>query len=178
MVCPRCIETVSSIFNHLKIPTEKIVLGEVVVAKILPAQEKILEQALETKGFELLKDPKLKIVNEIKSIIIAQVHHKEDPLSINFSTLISDQLKQDYSSLSRLFSATESLTIERFIVKQKIEKVKELLFYNELTLAEIAFRMDYSSPAHLSTQFKKETGVTPTEFKKTKGPRHQPLDSI
>jgi AraC-like DNA-binding protein len=99
-------------------------------------------------------------------------------MKVNFSTLISDELKQDYNYLSRLFSSVEGVTIEKFILAQRIEKAKELIFYDELTLSEIALQMNYSSVAHLSAQFKKETGMTPTEFRKLRKPLHRPLDSI
>jgi len=97
---------------------------------------------------------------------------------VNFSSFLSDKLHQEYTSLSKLFSTVEGITIERFILKQKIERVKELLFYNQLTLSEIAFQMGYSSAAHISAQFKKETGMTPTQFKKIKTPSRASLDSI
>jgi len=99
-------------------------------------------------------------------------------LKVNFSTIITEKLNVEYSSLSRLFSSVEGVTIERFILKQKAEKVKELIFYNELTLSEIAYKMDYSSVAHLSAQFKKETGMTPTAFKKMRSPGRQFLNSL
>ncbi len=179
MVCPRCIDTVRDIFDRLKIKTSSIDLGEVKVS-IDPSkdQKAQLEKLLAARGFELLQDHKSKLIGQVKAIIINQIHHSKEALNINFSTLIADKLNQEYSSLSRLFSSVEGVTIERFILKQKVERVKELIFYNELTLSEIAYQMDYSSIAHLSAQFKKETGMTPTAFKKMRNPRRQSLDQF
>ena len=179
MVCPRCIDTVRNIFHDLGIPTSSIALGEVKITTELSQDKKTqLEEQLITHGFELLHDQKSKLIGQIKAIIIEQIHHNNKVLKVNFSTIITEKLNHDYSSLSRLFSSVEGITIERFILKQKVEKVKELLFYNELSLSEIAFQVDYSSVAHLSSQFKKETGMTPTEFKKMKKPGHHALDSM
>jgi len=179
MVCPRCIESVADVFNKLSIETSAIKLGEVIVTTTINIKLKEkLEADLKLKGFELLEDKKSKLIAQIKSIVINQIHHTEDVLNINFSTYISDKLKQDYSSLSRLFSSVEGITIERYILKQKIERVKEFIFYKELTLSEIAFKMGYSSVAHLSSQFKKETGMSPSEFKKLNKPNRKSLDSL
>jgi len=169
MVCPRCIDTVHNIFNDLNIETSSIDLGEVVTrANVTKSQKEELETILRDKGFELLEDNKSKLISRIKSIIIEQIHHSEEVLSVNFSSLLSDHLNHEYSSLSRLFSSVEGITIERFVLKQRIERIKEFIIYNELTFSEIAFRMNYSSIAHLSAQFKKETGMTPTQFKNLK----------
>lgn len=179
MVCPRCIDTVNDIFDELNIEIHSIKLGEVNIPEAITHAQKVkLDEMLSTKGFELLQDNKSKLINQIKAIILEQIHYKKDPLIINFSSLIADKLYHEYSSLSRLFSSVEGITIERYILKQKIERVKELLFYDELTLSEIAFQMDYSSVAHLSAQFKKETGMTPTAFKKMRQPGHNSLDII
>lgn len=179
MVCPRCISTVNDIFHELGIEIVSIQLGEVITTSNLSSAIKHnLDEMLESKGFELLEDLKMKLINSIKTIIIQQIHHVDAPLSINFSTLLSEQLHHEYTSMSRLFSQVEGITIERFILKQKIERIKELIFYNELNLTEIAYKMDYSSVAHLSGQFKKETGMTPSEFKKLRAPGHNALDKI
>lgn len=179
MVCPRCIETVKEIFMKLDIPINSIQLGEVTSTQsISHIQKELLEEKLIEKGFELLQDQKSKLIGQIKAIIIEQIHYQENSLKVNFSTMITEKLNQEYSSISRLFSSVEGITIERFILKQKAERVKELIFYNELTLSEIAYKMDYSSVAHLSAQFKKETGMTPSEFKKMRNPGHQSLDSL
>ncbi len=179
MVCPRCIDTVKDIFSELQIETISIQLGKVISNKEISFQQKgILGKELSQRGFELLQDNNSKLISQIKALIIKQIHYGGEKMSVNFSTIISDKLNHEYSSLSRLFSSVEGITIERFILKQKIEKVKELLFYNQMTLSEIAFQMDYSSVAHLSAQFKKETGMTPSAFKKMRGPGHQSLDSF
>ena len=167
MVCPRCIETVENIFHALNIKTTAIQLGEVhLLVSLTEDQKNQLGKQLSAKGFELLQDQKSKLIAQIKALIIDQVHHTNSPLNTNFSALIADTMHQEYSSLSRLFSSVEGITVERYILKQKVEKVKELLFYDELTLAEIAFQVGYSSVAHLSAQFKRETGLTVSAFKK------------
>lgn len=179
MVCPRCIDTVKDIFNDLKIEIYSVQLGEVITPLEITTSQKVeIEERLSAKGFELLQTNKSKLISQIKSIIIDQIHYQREAQKVNLSSIIADKLNHEYSSLSRLFSSVEGITIERFMLKQKIEKVKELLFYNQLTLSEIAFQMDYSSVAHLSAQFKKETGMTPSEFKKMRGPSHQSLDSL
>ena len=126
----------------------------------------------------MLEDNKSKLISRIKSIIIEQIHHSEEVLSVNFSSLLADNLNHEYSSLSRLFSSVEGITIERFVLKQRIERIKEFIIYNELTFSEIAFRMNYSSVAHLSAQFKKETGMTPSQFKNLKKQDRKSLDAI
>lgn len=179
MVCPRCIDTVAEMLRDIKIEVTSIQLGEVIIPHKLNKDEKqALQNRLSERGFELLEDNKSKFIGKIKSIIVDTIHYSKEPVNSNFSTLLSDQLHHDYSYLSRLFSSVEGITIEKFILSQKIEKVKELLFYDELTLSEIAFQMNYSSVAHLSSQFKKETGMTTTEFKKQRKPGHRSLDSI
>ena len=179
MVCPRCIHTVEHIFNTASIPFIRIELGQVTTPTPLTVPQKILlDERLKEEGFELLTDHKSKLIGQIKSLLIKWIHYRSTPANKNYSLLLSEQLNHDYSYLSKLFSSVEGITIERFILRQKIEKVKELLFYNELTLSEIAHQMNYSSVAYLSTQFKNETGMTPSEFKKSKKPRRQSLDSI
>ena len=179
MVCPRCVSTVEEIFRKQDIEISTIELGKVSTPiKINESQKLRLKNILLENGFELLEDNKSKLIGQIKSIIVNQIHHQSESLKINFSVLLADKLSHEYTSLSKLFSSVEGITIERFILKQKIEKVKELIFYNQLTLSEIAFRMHYSSTAHLSSQFKKETGMTPSEFKKLQNPSRKSLDSF
>ena len=179
MVCPRCIDSVGEIFNDLNVAVKSVVLGEVTLVEEL-SQKRLLSLAeqLETKGFELLEDQNSQLIGKIKTLIIEQIHHSKERMLVNFSTFLAGQLHHDYSSLSRLFSSVEGITIEKFILKQKIEKVKELIFYNELSLSEIAHQMNYSSVAHLSSQFKKETGMTPSDFKKMQSGGRQSLDKI
>lgn len=179
MVCPRCIMAVEGVFTELEIPLQNIKLGEVLVYKPLGAEkQQALNHKLKGLGFELLERGKSALISQIKSLIIQQIHYSAEALEVNFSTFLADKLRHDYSYLSRLFSSIEGSTIEKFITAQKIEKVKELLFYDELTLSEIAHRLNYSSVAHLSSQFKKETGMTPTAFKKLNGPGHKSLDGL
>ncbi|MBL3657650.1 AraC family transcriptional regulator [Fulvivirga sediminis] len=179
MVCPRCISAVERVFNQLNLHTENIQLGQVDLDKELTDSiREELKTNLSQMGFELLESGKSSLISQIKSLIIDQIHHKEEALHENFSTYLSEQLHHEYSHLSRLFSSVEGITIEKFIAKQKIEKVKEYLFYDELSLSEIAYKMNYSSVAYLSTQFKKETGMTPTAFRQMHKPGHKSLDGI
>jgi len=167
MVCPRCIAAVRQIFTNMGLSILLIELGKVVVSNAIDAsQKKILKERLSALGFELLDDKHAQLINSIKSIIVQEIHYENEAPMVNFSTLLSEKLHYDYAYLSRLFSSVEGRTIEKFIMVQKIEKVKELLSYKEMTLSEIAFQMNYSSSAHLSNQFKKVTGMSPTEFKK------------
>jgi AraC-like DNA-binding protein len=178
MVCNRCTEAVTDEFDKAHISVRSISLGKVVLDKELTKEKYAqLEEALAKRGFELLKDQKAKVIDQIKSMVVQQIHHSKKPIETNFSTLISDKLAQEYSSLSKLFSSVEGVTIEKYILKQKVEKVKELLIYNEMNLSQIAFQLGYSSVAHLSAQFKKETGMTPSQFKKTR-PNRKTIDSI
>ncbi len=179
MVCPRCITAVERVFSTLNIPIEHIILGKVELKIGLEEVKKQnLSLALKSEGFELLEDQQTQLISQIKSILIHSIHHEKDAPKVNYSSLLSEKLKMEYTTLSKLFSSELGITIERFIRKQKIEKVKEYLFYNQFSLSEVAFRMHYSSAAHLSSQFKQETGMTPTAFKKIQKPGHQPLDSI
>ena len=179
MVCPRCIISVQEIFDELNFKVTDIQLGEVSIpSEITNTEKSILEDKLLKKGFELLTKDTSKIIAQIKSLIIDRIHHDSENIKINFSDYLSKKLNHEYTSLSKLFSSVEGITIERYILKQKIEKVKELIFYDQLTLSEIAYQMNYSSSAHLSSQFKKETGMTPSEFKKLRRPNRQSLDSI
>lgn len=179
MVCPRCIATVRGIVEEMRLPVSEIHLGELLLNEELGKDRKEeLSKKLEEHGFELLEDQNSKLIAQIKSIIIEQIHHRQGEMKVNFSSLLSEKLQHEYTSLSKLFSSVEGMTIERFILKQKIEKVKELIFYDELSLSEIAYRLHYSSVAHLSAQFKKETGMTPSEFRKNHQPGRIPLDSI
>lgn len=179
MVCPRCVIAVKGAFEDLGHNVINIHLGEVQLNEELKAQQKKeVGSRLQTLGFELLETGKSTLISQIKSLIIEQIHYKTESLKVNFSTFLAENLHHDYSYLSRLFSSVEGITIEKFITQQKIERVKELLFYNQLTLSEIAFQLDYSSTAHLSSQFKKETGMTPSAFKSQHKPGHRHLDSI
>ncbi|MFY0654368.1 MAG: helix-turn-helix transcriptional regulator [Cyclobacteriaceae bacterium] len=179
MVCPRCIDTVREIFRDIEVPVKSVQLGEVVtVDAISESQKSNLEEKLFARGFELLKDQKTQLIAQIKAIVIKHVHFPEEYSTTNFSIVLSEQLNHDYSWLSKLFSSVEGITIEKYIVKQRIERAKELIFYNEFNLSEIAYKLGYSNVGHLSSQFKKETGMTPSAFKGLKNPGRKPLDKI
>jgi YesN/AraC family two-component response regulator len=157
----------------------KISLGEVEIDGLI-TDEKFSEinKKLTEVGFEVIDDIKSRIIEKIKSVIINLVHYKKNDQKENFSTLIESELGRDYTYLSNLFSSVEGITIEKYIILQKIERVKELLVYHEMTLSEIADNLGYSNVAYLSNQFKKITGLTPTHFKDIKENRRKPLDSI
>ena len=179
MVCPPCITAVSTILKSLNIKLTSIELGKVIIQDPLTKRNKaLLQKELFNNGFELLTDQNSKIIGQIKAIIIDNIHHSKEAKKVTFSELLSAKLNKEYSSLSKLFTSIEGLTIEQFVLHQKIERVKELLFYNEFTLSEIAHQLNYSSTAHLSSQFKKVTGITPTSFKKEKIKPRKTLDSI
>lgn len=179
MVCPRCVLAVQNILKDLKIPYSGIELGHVNLNSALsPTQKKELCTKLRSVGFELLETESSVLIAELKKLIIQQVYYKKNELTTNYSDYLAEKTKHGYNYLSRLFSESEGTTIEKYITKHKIEKIKELLFNNEKTLAEIAFEMDYSSSAYLSTQFKKETGMTPSEFKKSGNFNLKSIDNI
>lgn len=179
MVCPRCIMAVKEILEKLDISYQRVDLGQVILAKSIDEEQlQTFENSIKAVGFELLEPGKSLLISKIKTIVIEQIHHQTAPMSVNFSTLITDKLPHDYSYLSRLFSSIEGITIEKFIASQKIEKVKEFLVYNQMSLSEIADKMNYSSVSYLSTQFKKETGLTPTQFKAQQKPNRKFLDEL
>lgn len=165
MVCPRCIMAVENILNRQGIQPLDVRLGEVIVAKDLDdADIQSFRSALESVGFELLDDNQQQLIEQIKTTIINYIHFSGEN-GFNISEILTNDLHKDYSLLSKLFSSTEGITIEHYTILQKIEKAKELLTYNKQTLSEIAFALGYSSVSHLSSQFKKVTGLTPTQFK-------------
>lgn len=180
MVCPRCIKMVRYVLEHRGQAVVDVSLGKAIVEGI-PGAEQIgdIAKALEAEGFTLLDDRRQQIVESIKNFVVETVHYGElDELNENFSTLLAQHLQKDYHQLSKLFSEIENTTIEQYVIQQKIERVKELLVYNELTLSEIAYKLGYSSVAHLSGQFKKVTGLTPSHFKQIREEKRKPLDKI
>lgn len=178
MVCPRCISAVEKTFSELNLKPLQVQLGEVTLSKELsPKQTNLLKEKLESLGFELLDDNRKQQIEKIKATIIDHIHHQEDG-KFNFSEIISNELNKEYSQLSKLFSVTEGITIEQFVILQKIEKVKELLIYNQMNLSEIADKMGYSSVAHLSSQFKKVIGLTPSAFKAQGNHLRKALDGL
>ena len=179
MVCNRCIMVVEGEIKKLGFQPKKVILGEVELKNDLDSKEiDKIDNHLQTFGFELIDDKKSKLIVEIKSLIIELVHQNNNEIKINLSTFLSDKLSQDYTYLSNLFSESEGTTIEKYYINQRIERVKELLVYNELSLSEIAFEMNYSSVAHLSNQFKKVTSLTPSNFRKNREGKRKPLDEI
>ncbi|MCO7186101.1 AraC family transcriptional regulator [Tenacibaculum sp. ZH5_bin.1] len=179
MVCNRCILVIQNELDKLGLGVKSIKLGEVILEKELTSDEKeSLDKVLLDLGFEIIDDKKRRIIEKIKNLIINLVHHQDSEAKINLSELLSNELHHDYNYLSNLFSEVEGTTIEKYFIAQKIEKVKELLVYDELSLSEIAFRLHYSSVAYLSNQFKKVTGLTPSHFKKIRKDRRKPLDEV
>lgn len=179
MVCLRCVMVVKEELNKLGYHYISVVLGEAeVIENISAEQHEQLRTALLKSGLELMDDKKSILIQKIKNVIIELVHYSEDPLTINFSEFLSQKLNYDYTYLANLFSEVQGTTIEKFLIAHKIERVKELLVYNELNLTEIAYRMHYSSVAHLSAQFKKVTGLTPSHFKQLKDKRRSMLDEM
>ncbi|WP_166923234.1 helix-turn-helix domain-containing protein [Flavobacterium poyangense] len=179
MVCNRCILVIQNELDKLGIETTNIKLGEVTLKKDLITEEReAVENVLNPLGFQLIDDKKSRIIEKIKNIIIDLVHHQENDTKTNLSDVLSNALHNDYNYLSNLFSDIEGTTIEKYFIAQKIEKVKELLVYDELSLSEIADRMNYSSVAYLSNQFKKVTGLTPSHFKNVREDKRKPLDKV
>ena len=180
MVCHRCKMVVTATLKQLDLHPISVTLGEAVLEenKLSSKTTEALRAALEENGFELMDDKKSKLLEQIKTFIIEMVHYKEEPSREKFSHLLSQHLHHDYSYLSKLFSEVEGITIEQYLIHQKIEKVKELLHYDEQPLAQIAFDLGYSSTAHLSAQFKKLTGLTPTQFKQMGGQHRRSLDEV
>ena len=180
MVCNRCIKVVKDEFKKLNLEIESIELGKVNISSQLnDFNLSQIKDVLDQNGFELIDDKKSKIIDQIKTLVIEITHHeKEVSACVNSSDFISKELGYDYSYLSNLFSSVEGITIEKYIINQKIEKVKELLVYDELTLNEISYQRGYSSVQHLSNQFKKITGLTPSHFKKLKKNKRKPLDEV
>ncbi|TDS07492.1 AraC-like DNA-binding protein [Sphingobacterium paludis] len=180
MVCARCKMVVEGEFQRAGLQVLRVDLGSVEIAdqSLDAKRQEGLEQQLEIMGFSLLTDSKLKDIERIKTLIIELVHAGDNAIDQNLSAYLSTRLHKDYATLSSLFSQHESYTIEKYFIKQKIERVKELLSYNELTLNEIAFKLNYSSVAHLSSQFKKITGQTPSAFKKSTKQYRQELDQL
>ena len=165
--------------TRMGLPYTSVELGEVdIIGNISEEQQIEIKTALLKSGLELMDDKKSVLIEKIKNAIIELVHYTEEPLTINFSELLSQKLHHDYTYLANLFSEVQGTTIEKFIITHKIERVKELLVYNELNLTEIAYLMHYSSVAHLSAQFKKVTGLTPSHFKQLKDKRRSMLEDV
>ncbi len=180
MVCPRCIKVVKDELEVLRYNISSIELGKVVLSTTI--SEKELQQIgdrLIANGFELLDDRKSRVIENVKILIIEAIHKGTiADMAVNFSYYLSEKLQMEYSHLSNLFSAVEGKSIERYLISQKIERIKELISYDELSVKQIADQLGYSSLQALSGQFKKETGMTPTEFKKLSGSYRRGLDEV
>ena len=180
MVCDRCQMIVRQQLENLGFHVNEVTLGQAVVTPE-PDEEQLqlIASALKVPGFELISSETEKTVEAIKNVIIELVHHSDlSEVNVTFSDLISNRVGKDYAYLSRLFSNSQDKTIERYIIEQKVERIKELLEYGELNLNEIAYQMGYSSSAHLSTQFKSITGLTPTSFKSASKTNRRSIDKI
>jgi AraC-like DNA-binding protein len=166
-------------FKKLNLHYLSVNLGEVeIMEDISTAQRELLRAALLSSGLELMDDKKSMLIEKIKNVIIEMVHYADELPKVNFSEYLSSKLNYDYTYLSNLFSETEGTTLEHFIITHKIERVKELIIYDELNITEIAWKMQYSSVAHLSNQFKKITGLTPSFFKSLKDKKRNSLENL
>ena len=175
MVCPRCIKVVREELEELGHDVRNVILGEVTVSGTVGDKELgQIKKVLEGNGFELIEDRNAKLIEKIKHAVLKLVQndHEANPIRMKDSEFISQEVGQEYHSLSTLFSSVENVTIEHFTILHRIERAKELLKYGEMTLSEISYKLGFSSVAHLSNQFKQVTGMTPTEFKKM-GPSHR-----
>jgi YesN/AraC family two-component response regulator len=170
---------VRSVLENMQLPFSLLELGEVEIAEELsPERQLELKNALLQFGLELMEDKKSILIEKIKNIIVEMIHYSDQPPVLNFSNFLSEKLDYDYNYLSKLFSEVKGTTIEHYIISHKIERAKELLVYNELSLTEIAEKLHYSNVAHLSNQFKKVTGLTPSFFKKMKDKRMIALENL
>lgn len=181
MVCHRCVLSVESILNTAAIPFHSVTFGEIhLVDPLTPEQNALLAAKLKEVGFELIDNHMSGLIEKIKQLVILKARNEgnQKDIKVNLSTYLSEKLHYEYTHLSSIFSSVEGRTIENYFIEQRIEKAKELLIYGQMTLSEIAFELDYSSPAHLSTQFKKTTGLTPSYFKEVGLAKRKALDKV
>lgn len=179
MVSNRCKVAVKEELKKLGLHFVMVELGEVEIMEMLSDDDRgNLKIALVEAGFELMDDKKAILIERIKNTIIEMVHHSDEVVKVNFSDYISEKLNHDYTHLSNMFSEVQGTTIEQFIILHKVERIKELIIYGELNITEIAWKMNYSSVAHLSNQFKKVTGLSPSHFKQLKDKRRSPIEEI
>ena len=179
MVCIRCKMVVKQELARLGLKYASVELGEAEILEDISTEQRYqFRAALQRSGLELMDDKKSVLIQKIKNVIIELVHYAEEPPTIKFSEFLSQKLNYDYTYLANLFSEVQGTTIEKFFISHKIERVKELLVYGELSLTEIAYQMHYSSVAHLSTQFKKVTGLTPSYFKQLRDKRRSMLEDM
>ena len=179
MVCPRCISSVHNIFDEIQVSIENIELGKVYLKdEISPETRGLLAKKLELQGFQLLDNHEDCLINAVKTLIINKVHYLSGIDNQNLSKELSHSLNKEYSVISKAFSKKEGITIQQYLMKQRIEKVKEYLDYNQKTISEIAFELGFSSVAHLSTQFKKLTGISPSEYKNMDEISRKSIDNL
>lgn len=179
MVCPRCISAVEQLLDKNGIAYSSVRLGEVTTTRDIPKTKlDKLAADLQATGFELLDDQKRKQIEKVKNVLIKTIQQGDIPEHFSLSKTISKALLKEYSQVSKLFTEVEGITIEQFFILQKVEKIKEWLVYDEYSMSDIAFRLGYSSVQHLSTQFKKITGMTPGSFKKMGIHLRKPLDGV
>lgn len=179
MVSNRCMIAVKEELKKLGLHFILVELGEVeIMENISLEQREQLSRGLASSGLELMDDRRAILIEKIKNVVIEMVHHSDEIIKINFSDYLSEKLNHDYTYLANLFSEIQGTTIAQFIILHKVERIKELIIYDELNISEIAWKMNYSSVAHLSNQFKKVTGLTPTHFKQLKEKRRRPIDEI
>lgn len=179
MVCNRCIMVVRDLLEKQGLEPRDVRLGMVTIAgRLEPQVKESLGAQLSALGFELLDSKRARLVEEVKNAIIELVHYNDGGIKVNLSDYIAAKVNHDYNYVSGLFSETENITIEKYFIAQKIERVKELLAYDEMSLGEIAVLLNYSSAAHLSAQFKKVTGLTPSRFRQIGERRRKPLDEV
>jgi YesN/AraC family two-component response regulator len=179
MVCSRCRMAVTSELEKAGIKFLSVDLGEIELkSEPSASQLKKLETGLKDLGFELIDDKKSRLISKIKNEIVRLIHHSEEGIKTNLSSHLADKLHYDYTYLSNLFSEVEGTTIEKYFIAQRVEKIKELLVYDELTLSEITDKLGYSSVAYLSSQFKKITGLTPSHFKALKEHKRRNIEEL
>jgi AraC-like DNA-binding protein len=179
MVSNRCKMAVKEELKNLGLHFIVVDLGEVEIMENISMDLRMrLKSNLLNSGLELMDDKRAMLIEKIKNVIIEMVHHSEEIIKVNFSDYLSEKLNHDYTYLSNLFSEVQGSTIERFIISHKTERIKELIIYGEHNITEIAWKMGYSSVAHLSSQFKKVTGFSPSHFKQLKDKRRSPIEDI
>lgn len=179
MVCNRCILVISQILKKLNYTPLKIELGKAIVQEPLESGDReAIRNALEEYGFELIDDKRLHLIEKIRTAVIELVHYEDNLSKLKLSGYLKEKCHHDYSFLSKLFSEVNGISIEKYYIAQKVERVKELLAYDELSISEIASRLQYSSVAHLSSQFRTTTGMSPSEFKRLKNHNRKPLDQV
>jgi AraC-like DNA-binding protein len=179
MVSNRCKLAVKEALKALGLHFIVVDLGEVEIMENISAEQRgQLTSSLHESGLELMDDKRAVLIEKIKNAVVEMIHHTDELIKVNFSDFLSKKLDHDYTYLANLFSAVQGTTIEQFIIAHKVERIKELIIYDELNITEIAWKMNYSSVAHLSNQFKKVTGLSPSHFKQLRGKRRSPIEDI